>query len=284
MARKFETRSARLNGHAIIRVLPRAHRRMVGPFIFIDMMGPWHFPAGSGLDVPPHPHIGLSTLTYLFEGALLHQDSLGNVVTIRPGELNWMTAGKGIVHSERQVSKMIEKAHSLFGMQCWVALPEAQTEIAPYFLHLKAGGIPSTVSEACTIRLIAGSAYGMRSPVPAYLPMFFVDVTCHQNATLPHPAKGQEALLYVLSGEVTLGQESVMPGEFALLDAEDVLQARQATRFLILGGEPWPVHPYIDWNFVAFSKARIEQAKSDWRSRHYPEIPGDRDEFIPLPE
>lgn len=284
MAIRFETRSARLNGHTILRVLPRAHRRMVGPFIFIDMMGLWNFSAGTGLDVPPHPHIGLSTLTYLFEGALLHQDSLGNVVTIRPGELNWMTAGTGIVHSERQPHALIEKNHVLSGMQCWAALPEDQTEIAPGFLHLDADSIPFAQQDGCSIRLLVGTAYGLQSPIPAYQPMFFVDVSFLQNSSLPHPNPGHEALLYVFSGEVKLGQEIFLPGDFALLEASDVIQADQGTRALILGGEAWPVQPYIDWNFVAFSKQRIEQAKADWRLRRYPEIPGDRDEFILLPE
>ncbi len=284
MANKFQTRSARLNGHPITRVLPRAHKRMVGPFIFIDLMGPLDFAAGEGLDVPPHPHIGLSTLTYLFTGELLHQDSLGNVVGIRPGEVNWMTAGRGIVHSERQTPAHRTVAHRLYGLQCWLAMEREEADAAPGFIHLEASSIPRDENSLRSIQLIAGAAYELQSPIASDKAMFFIDIAADQDVELPHPEPQHEALLFVLGGEVMIGGQSFSAGEFALLEKHDRIEARQGTRFLMLGGKAWPEQPNIDWNFVAFDKARIEQAKTDWRERRFKDIPGDHEEFIPLPE
>jgi redox-sensitive bicupin YhaK (pirin superfamily) len=284
MAKKFDTRNTWLNGHPITRVLPRPHLRMIGPFIFIDLMGPLDFAAGEGLDVPPHPHIGLCTLTYLFAGELLHQDSLGNVLVIRPGEVNWMTAGRGITHSERHTQGHRMAPHRLYGLQCWLAMEKEEADSAPDFIHLETASIPCDENSQRSINLIAGAAYEMQSPITSNKALFFIDITARQECELGHPEPQHQALLFVVDAEIKIGEQVFQAGEFALLEKSDLIEARKGARFLILGGKAWPEQPYIDWNFVGFDKARIEKAKSDWREGRFRQIPGDHEEFIALPE
>ncbi|MEE4202936.1 MAG: pirin family protein [Halieaceae bacterium] len=273
-----------LGGFTVTRLLPHAEKRMVGPFIFLDHMGPAEFAPGDGIDVRPHPHIGLATLTYLFEGAMLHQDSLGNHLEILPGDVNWMTAGRGIVHSERETLEVKSGFHRMNGLQAWVALPEAQAEIAPRFEHVSREALPVLHREGVHARVIIGEAFGMASPIPTYSPMFYVDALISEGGCLQRPAPGYECAVYVVAGAVTVEDTTLSSGDFALLDEEALLTATENARVVLLGGEAWPAVPLLEWNFVAFSRERMEQAKADWRSGRFPLIPGDQQEFIPLPE
>jgi len=195
-----------------------------------------------------------------------------------------MTAGKGIVHSERQTAEMKAERHCLFGMQCWVASHAKQATEAPAFFHQQQSDLALDRNEQRSIRVIAGSAYGLQASISGPAPMFFIDVMSHEQTQLEHPQKGQEAMLYLVEGSVEVGDEIFHQGEVALLETGDELLAASGSRYLLLGGEAWPEQPYIDWNFVSFSKEQIEQAKTDWRQGQFPEIPGDRDEAMPLPE
>jgi redox-sensitive bicupin YhaK (pirin superfamily) len=259
-------------------------KRMVGPFIFLDHMGPAEFAPGDGIDVRPHPHIGLATLTYLFEGAMLHQDSLGNHLEILPGDVNWMTAGRGIVHSERETLEVKSRAHRMNGLQAWVALPEAQAEIAPRFEHVSKHSLPVMHYKGVHARVIIGEAFGMASPILTYSPMFYVDALISGGCCLQRPAPGCECAVYVVAGAVRVEDKTLSSGDFALLDEEALLTATENARVVLLGGEAWPEVPLLEWNFVAFSRERMEQAKADWRSGGFPLIPGDQRECIPLPE
>ena len=256
---------------------------MVGPFIFIDHMGPAHFAAGEGVDVRPHPHIGLSTLTYMFEGSLLHRDSLGNHVEILPGDVNWMTAGRGIVHSERETIEVKAAEHTLSGLQCWLALPKPMAEVEPSFTHLQREHLPHHMKDGTLIRLIAGEALGMTSPVKTYSPMFYLDVLLKAGKAIARPNPEQECLAYIVDGNVVIDGEAYGQGSAVLLDANAHLTASTNARMILLGGEAWPEVPFIEWNFVSFDQARIEQAKSDWLAQRFPVIAGDDQEFTPLP-
>lgn len=278
-----------VDGFKVRRVLPSARRRMVGPFIFLDQMGPEILSAGRGLDVAPHPHIGLATVTYLFDGELMHRDSLGTVQPIRPGEVNWMTAGRGIAHSERTPQEKRAAGSDLFGIQSWVALPLRHEEDAPAFAHHDAGELPFVEGEGKRVRLIAGSLYGARSPVETLSEMFYADVGLDGGARLPLPKEHEERAAYVVEGTVALscngatfeaGQLMVFkPGAEVTLEAH----ASSGARVMLLGGESMDSRRHIWWNFVSSSSERIEQAKEDWKAGRFAPVP-EETEFIPLPE
>jgi redox-sensitive bicupin YhaK (pirin superfamily) len=272
-----------LGGLHVKRVLPHQEKRMVGPFIFFDQMGPNEFPAGQGINVRPHPHIGLSTLTYLFEGSILHRDSLGNNLEIHPGDVNWMTAGKGIVHSERETFEVRANPHAISGLQCWIALPEHMAELEPSFTHVKKNELPHSIFEGVMMRLIVGEAYGLSSPVKSYSPMFYVDVVASKDSKIIKPHPTQETAIFPISGKVDVNGITYGAGEFVLLDeADSDITMIECGRFIMLGGEKFEQVPHVHWNFVSYSEQRIEQAKDDWKNGRFPSIPGDDKEFIPL--
>jgi len=272
------------DGFQVRRVLPWAGGRMVGPFIFFDQMGPTQLPPGQGLDVRPHPHIGLATVTYLFEGEILHRDSLGTVQPIRPGAVNWMVAGRGIVHSERTPPELRGTGGSLFGIQSWVALPKADEETAPDFLHVPADDLPMIAAGGVRARLIAGSFAGAQSPVRVFSRLFYLDAQFAEGSEFTLPA-GDERAVYVVDGGLGAATQRCEPSQMVVFrpDAEIVLRADSPTRALIIGGAPLEGRRHIWWNFVASSEARIAQAADDWNAGRFPRVPGD-DEFIPLPE
>jgi redox-sensitive bicupin YhaK (pirin superfamily) len=270
------------------RALPSAQRRMVGPFVFLDQMGPHTLPPERGLDVRPHPHIGLATVTYLFDGELLHRDSLGTVQRIRPGELNWMTAGRGIVHSERTPPEHRRLGSSLFGLQCWVALPSRYEEVTPSFAHFGAEDLPNEDGEGVSIRVIAGEFFGRRSPAPTLSPMCYVDVQLRPQAALQVPAIYSEQAIYVVEGRLEIGSAGTFDaGQLLILKSGTKPTVRAAdsapARFMLLGGEPMDGPRYLAWNFVSSSTERIERAKEDWHAGRFPRVPGEN-EFIPLPD
>ena len=284
MANIIKGRTRDLDGFSVNRILPNTQKKMVGPFIFLDHMGPASFAPGNGIDVRPHPHIGLSTLTYMLEGSLLHRDSLGNQLEILPGDVNWMTAGRGIVHSERETIEVKARNHRLDGLQCWVALPRDKAEIEPEFVHIKREQLPHYMLDGVLMRLIAGTAFGLTSPIKTYSPMFYLDVLAKAGRDIQRPHPEQECMLYVIDGEVHVGDITYQSGDILLLEDEASVQAVTNCRCLLLGGERWDETPHIDWNFVAFEQHRIEQAQNDWRAGRFPTIPGDDAEFVPLPE
>lgn len=271
-------------GFAVRRLLPASARRMVGPFIYFDHMGPVDHPPGGGMDVKPHPHIGLATVTYLFEGELLHRDSLGSRRTIRPGDVNWMTAGRGIVHSERTPPELRPQGGTLHGLQLWVALPDGQEEVAPEFHHHPGATLPEVQVGEVRLRVLAGSAYGATSPVHVFSPLFYVDATMPAGSTLPLPEGPAERAVYVASGSVACAGQTAGPGDM-LVFAEGArleLQAAADTRLVLLGGAPVGKR-LISWNFVSSSQGRLDRAAEDWQARRFPTVPGDEEEFIPLP-
>ncbi|NIJ34650.1 pirin family protein [Sphingomonas oligoaromativorans] len=276
------------DGFTVRRALPSAHRRMVGPFIFLDQMGPAAFTGGEGLDVRPHPHIGLATVTYLLDGEIMHRDSVGSVQAIRPGEVNWMTAGSGIVHSERTRPELRAKGSSLFGLQTWVALPRAHEETAPSFAHYKADEIPATEANGVTLTLIAGRSDGLASPVKTFSDMVYADILLEAGARYQLKAEHVERAIYVVEGAISVEGQSggFATGELVVFrpGAEIVLRAHDgAARLMLVGGEPFPEKRNIYWNFVSSDADRIEQAKEDWRAQRFAAVPGEPD-FIPLPE
>jgi redox-sensitive bicupin YhaK (pirin superfamily) len=268
------------------RALPTAHRRMVGPFIFLDQFGPMVFRAGAGLNVRPHPHIGLSTLTYLLDGEIVHRDSVGSVVTIRAGDVNWMTAGRGIVHSERTPAPLQATGGALFGHQIWVALPKALEEMAPGFSHHAQGALPGLDADGVSLTIIAGEAFGVRSPVPVYSDLIYADAVLKPGARLRLGAEYAERAVLVVSGEIEIAGQTGAFGATQLVvfkpNAEIVLHTRCGAHLMVVGGEPLPEPRHIYWNFVSSSTERIEQAKEDWRRGRFPEIAGET-EFIALP-
>ncbi|NML15447.1 pirin family protein [Azohydromonas caseinilytica] len=277
-------------GFTVRRALPSAARRMVGPFVFFDEMGPVRFEAGRGLDVRPHPHIGLATVTYLTQGEILHRDSLGVVQPIRPGELNWMTAGRGIVHSERTPPEARDGQAMLAGLQLWVALPRAQEEVEPSFVHHGAGELPQLEAEGCRLRVILGDFEGAHSPVRTLSEMFYVEVHLAPGAQLPLPPLHEERAAYVLSGQVSVNAEDAAhghgpqqllvfkPGEPVVLCAP-----RGPAHLVLLGGPSMDGPRYVWWNFVSSSRERIQQAQADWAAGRFAPVPQET-EFIPLPE
>lgn len=274
------------DGFKVRRALPSAQRRMVGPFIFLDHFGPTVFRAGAGLNVRPHPHIGLSTLTYLLEGEMVHRDSVGSVETIRPGDVNWMTAGGGIVHSERTPAEIHARGGSMFGQQIWVALPKAREEMPPGFSNHARDALPRLEADGVALTVVAGEAFGRRSPVPVYSDLMYVNALLAPEARLKLPADHVERALFVVSGAIEVAGQTGSFGEAQLVvfkpGAEIVVHAPAGAHVMLVGGEPFAEPRHIYWNFVSSSKERIEQAKADWRQGRFPEIAGET-EFIPLP-
>jgi redox-sensitive bicupin YhaK (pirin superfamily) len=276
-----------IGGFEVRRALPATERQMVGPFIFFDQMGPGEFLAGRGLDVRPHPHIGLATVTYLFEGSIMHRDSLGSQQLIVPGDVNWMTAGSGIVHSERTDAALRTQNNGLFGIQSWIALPKPAEEEAAGFAHHPAATLPLLEDGGTRLRLIAGDGWGACSPVSARWPLFYADATLRPRAALPLPAQYEERGAYVVHGAVEVAGVSFEAGRMLLFKAGDdlALQAGPSgARLLMLGGAAMDGPRFLFWNFVSSSLDRIEQAKADWRAGRFATVLGDESEFIPLPE
>jgi redox-sensitive bicupin YhaK (pirin superfamily) len=274
------------DGFTVRRLLPELRARHVGPFVFFDHIGPALFAAGKGMDVRPHPHIGLATVTWLFEGAIRHRDSLGSLADIRPGEVNWMTAGRGIVHSERTPPLQREQGQTLHGIQVWVALPQEDAETLPQFHHHERQALSQLLRPGVEGILIAGSAYGLQSPVKVFSPMFFAEVTMAKGAELALPAEHAERGVYVVDGAVRWGTLDIATTEMAVQTAASapVITASQASRLMLFGGAPLDGERQLWWNFVASTRERIEQAKADWRAQRFGTVPGDAQEFIPLPD
>jgi hypothetical protein len=281
----LESKNKDLGEFTVRRTLPTRVRQRVGPFIFFDHMGPAKFEPGNGVNVRPHPHIGLSTLTYLFDGVILHRDSLGFVQAIEPGAVNWMTAGRGIVHSERTPPELIERGSSLHGLQVWLALPEALEEMEPTFVHYPARDIPCVDRPGVHARLVAGSAFGLQSPVVTTSETLFVAAALGADAELDVPTETQERAVYAVAGEIEIGGRRFSTGSMAVLrpGVDAAVIARSPAQIVILGGATLPGERHLYWNLVNSSKARIEQAKDDWRNGRFAKVPGD-DEFIPLPD
>ena len=277
------------DGFQVRRALPAAQRRMVGPFVFLDQMGPIALPPGRGLDVPPHPHIGLATVTYLFEGEILHRDSLGTVQPIEPGAVNWMTAGPGIVHSERTGPETRARGGPLFGIQAWVALPRADEETEPAFAHHPRDSLPVRDSDGARLRLIAGVLGDAVAPVRTFSAMFYADLRLAPGARFALGAEHEERAAYLVAGSLALaGCDKVFAAGQLLVfrpGAEIVFAAAQPApaRLMLLGGAALDGPRHIWWNFVSSSRERIERAKADWKEGRFPPVPGES-EFIPLPE
>jgi hypothetical protein len=259
---------------------------MVGPFTFFDQMGSAVFARGQGIDVRPHPHIGLATVTYLFEGEILHRDSLGFQQLIRPGDINWMTAGRGIVHSERTPEVQRQSGSRLHGLQLWVALPLAHEETIPSFHHHPGATLPERYHGGVQLRVLAGTAYDMTSPVEILSPLFYVEAVMSAGSELALPTGHEERAVYVVHGALRCGAERAEAGRMLVFakEAKVVVRAEPATRIVLLGGAPLDGKRHIDWNFVSSSKDRLEQAKRDWKEGRFPKVPGDDVELIPLPE
>jgi len=273
------------DGFMVRRALPATERKSVGPFVFFDQMGPVALAPGKGLDVRPHPHIGLATVTYLFEGEILHRDSLGSVQPIRPGDVNWMTAGRGIVHSERTPNELRPAGSRVSGIQLWVGLPSGDEEMAPDFAHVPGARLPVMQEDRMRLRVILGDWEGERSPVDTRSPMFYADAQLDAGSRLTVPADYAERAAYVVEGAIEHDGKAFSAGQLlvfrALADAD--VTARAHARVLFLGGEPLDGPRFLWWNFVSSNKKRLAQAAEDWRESRFAAIPGER-EFIPLPD
>lgn len=275
-----------IGGFQVRRALPTAKRRLVGPFIFFDRMGPAILRAGQALDVRPHPHIGLSTVTYLFDGKIRHRDSLGTEMVIQPGDVNLMTAGRGIVHSERTPEELRGAPMSVSGLQTWLALPDDKEEVAPVFENTGALRLPEIDAEGVNGRLIIGDFQGLRSPVRADSETLYADLRLTPGASVKIPADAEERAIYTLEGEVSISGD-VFPAERLLVfrpGDEIVVSSQTGAHFMLFGGASLGSKRYIWWNFVSSSKERIEQAKEEWKTGRFDIVPGDEEEFIPLPE
>lgn len=281
----IEERAADIGNFMVGRLLPFKQKRAVGPFVFIDHMGPANLKDYQNLDVAPHPHIGLSTLTYLFEGAIMHRDSIGSVMEIQPGAVNWMTAGKGVVHSERTPEYLRTSEKRLHGLQIWVAMPKELEEIEPNFTHIPAETIPHWEQDGMFLKLIAGNLFGHASPVPVYSPLYFLEIKSKEavKVNIGSDLFGESAL-YILNG--TIQSEGIQYHPKHILIAKDArlceFEMAENTTVYIFGGEPFPEERFIYWNFVSSDKERIETAKQDWLEQNFPEVPGET-EFVPLP-
>ncbi len=276
-----------LGGFEVRRALPTLKRQLVGPFIFFDQMGPAEFIDGGGIDVRPHPHIGISTVTYLYKGEFQHQDSLGTNQMIYPGEVNWMTAGQGITHSERTSDQTRQGQNALFGIQTWVALPAHAEEVAPAFEHHGQEALPMMEGEGKEVRLILGHAYGERSPVQTHSEMFYADAVLQPGAMLPLPLDHEDRGVYVVQGSVEVAGKSFEAGRMMVFRPGDpitIKAGQQGSRLMMLGGATLSGPRYLWWNFVSSSRERIEQAKEDWRKGRFDLPPEDNHEFIPLPD
>jgi redox-sensitive bicupin YhaK (pirin superfamily) len=256
----------------------------VGPFIFFDHLGPTQFEPGHGIDVRPHPHIALATVTYLFSGSLEHRDSLGNVREIRPGDVNWMTAGRGIAHSERTPHLARAAGEKIHGIQSWVALPDGHEDIEPSFTHYPVGVLPQRALDGVTLSVVAGDAYGLRSPVLSLWPTLYVYAGFAPEATLEIPSEHDERAVYVVNGELAVDGARITAGQLAVLEPgkNSTLRAAGETNAMLLGGKRFPTPRFIWWNFVASSRERIALAKDRWANRQFAPVPGET-EFIPLP-
>ncbi|MBO9585209.1 MAG: pirin family protein [Flavobacterium sp.] len=282
----IEERAANIGNFMVGRLLPFREKRAVGPFVFIDHMGPAHLSDHENMDVPPHPHIGLSTLTFLFEGSIMHRDSLGTELQIKPGAVNWMTSGKGIVHSERTPEYLRHSDKMLHGLQIWVALPKELEQMEPNFTHVEADDIPAWEEDGVSYKLIAGEAFGKKSPVPVYSPLYFIEIKSKEATKINI---GQhlfgESGLYILEGSIKNGEYTYDPRQILITTESSLCEfeiAENSTVY-IFGGEPFPEEHFIFWNFVSSDKNLIEKAKIDWTNQTFPKVPGET-EFVPLPE
>jgi len=274
-----------LGGFSVRRLLPALPTRMIGPFIFFDHLGPARFAPGTGIDVRPHPHIGLATVTYLFDGAIMHRDSLGSEQKIVPGDVNWMTAGRGIVHSERTPAPERAAGLTMHGIQTWVALPTADAEIEPSYHHHPGASLPQLELGGVALRVVAGTAFGRQSPVKTFSGTLYVAATFSAGASLTLPPEHEERGVYLVDGDLSLDGEAVPPCHLAVLPpgADVVLHSAGGARAMLVGGEKLDGEYFIDWNFVAGSRARIERAKDAWRTQQMGSVPGET-EWIPLPD
>lgn len=272
-----------LGGFVVRRVLPYANRQMVGPFIFFDHLGPAQFAAGAGIDVRPHPHISLATVTYLFDGALEHRDSLGNVREIHPGDVNWMTAGRGIVHSERTPHTARASGPHIHGIQSWVALPDGAEDVDPAFVHHAAASLPRTRLDDVDLTIIAGRSFGQTSPVATLWPTLYVHADMAAGTSLNIPVEHTERAVYLVRGSVVIDGVTLSAGSMGILEPVPVAaQSPSGATLMLVGGERFPSPRYLYWNFVASSQERIEAAKERWRRQEFPAVPNET-EFIPLP-
>jgi redox-sensitive bicupin YhaK (pirin superfamily) len=281
-------RTVDIGGFVVRRALPTVKRRMVGPFVFMDQMGPGIFPAGEGLDVRPHPHIGLATVTYLFDGEVIHRDSTGVEAAVLPGDVNWMTAGRGIAHSERSSQEFRHRANdrTISGLQTWVALPKQFEEITPSFHHHGKMALPEIRNDGAIVRLVLGSAYGQISPVETFSQTLYADIALEARGRFPVDADHEERALYVFEGEIEIAGDVFESGRLLVLRPGDpiTVTARRPSRLLLVGGAPMDGPRHVWWNFVSSSKERIEQAKADWGAGRFGKVFGDESEFIPLPK
>ncbi len=279
-------RAVDLGEMTVRRALPTTQRQMVGPFIFFDEMGPAEFLTNEGIDVRPHPHINLATITYLFEGEIVHRDSLGTDKTITPGAVNWMKAGRGIVHSERTSSELRQTGQRLSGLQTWVALPRALEESNADFIHHAADELPELAADGVQARIIAGSAFGERSPLETSSETLYAELVMEAGSSVQIDATVDERAIYVLNGGMCIGHDAFEAHQLVVLKrgVPVVIEAQQATRLMLFGGDPMTEARYIWWNFVSSRPERIEAAKEEWRRGQFDSVPGDVEEFIPLPE
>ena len=279
----IEPRQRSVGDGTVERLLPFRRRRTVGPFVFLDRIGPEDMAPGSGIDVPAHPHIGLSTLTYLFDGQLVHRDSVGSVQTIEPGDVNWMTAGRGIAHTERSPRPERDHLTSIAGLQMWVALPTEAEESEPFFAHTPADTIPRERSGGAHVRVVAGQGFGMDSPVPVSSPLVLAELRLDDGASVTIEREMPERALLALDGSVTVDGAELPTGHLAVLAADEAPRLEGQGTVVMIGGEPLgPRH--IWWNFVHSDRDRIEEAKQRWREQGFPLVPDDHDGWVPLPE
>ncbi|GMQ24298.1 pirin family protein [Algoriphagus sp. oki45] len=282
----IEERAADIGKFLVGRLLPFRQKRMIGPFIYLDHMGPVKLNAREQMDILPHPHIGLSTLTFLFEGSIMHRDTLGNAVEIRPGAVNWMTAGKGIVHSERTPDHLRDSELTMHGLQIWVALPKELEQMKPEFFHIEAHQLPAWEEEGLQWKLVAGEVLGHRSPVPVYSPLYMLEIKSSKRQTINLEGKlFGESGLYILKGGIEsegnrFGPKQILVAKEASL-CEFIIEADST--IYIFGGEPFPEERFIDWNFVATDKELIQKAKEKWAAQEFEKIPGDEEEYVPYP-
>lgn len=283
----IEERSASIGNFMVGRLLPFREKRMVGPFIFIDHMGPVSYANNDILDIGPHPHIGLSTLTYLFEGTVLHKDSIGSEVEISPGAVNWMTGGKGVVHSERTPERMKGSSGNLHGLQIWVALPKNEEDCEPSFTHIEAEELPHWSESGVDYKLLAGKLFDKTSPVPVYSPLYLLEIKVHKRTTISFDGTLYgECGLYILEGGITVDDTFFGPKQ--LLVAHDAklcsFEATENTSLYLFGGEPFEEERFIHWNFVSSSRDKISHAIENWKLQAFPKIKGEEDQFIPIPD
>ena len=274
------------DGFSVTRVLPQIDQRTVGPFVFFDYFGPVDFAPGKGLDVRPHPHIGLATITYLFDGSQVHRDTVGSVQEIVPGDVNWMTAGRGIAHSERTGPQVRARGHRMHGIQSWVGLPKANEEDKPSFQHVAKVDLPVLERDGALLRVVTGKAYGLEAPVKVPMEIFYVDAQLRRGTTIDLPAEYAERGAMVVGGVVEGGGAIYPDGAMIVFDAGETarITAVGDSRVMLLGGAPLDGERHVWWNFVSSSRERIERAKAEWTSGAFGKIPGDEVEFIPLPE